>query len=289
MEKLSYQSFDHDHFNYLKWSNSSNPCKVIIAVHGINGAAQDFDGLARYLTNNDQHIKAITIYAPETRGQGNDHNIERRGDILHEEEWSRDLSTFHQMIQSTHPNAEIIWCGESMGSLIIIHTLNHLTDPHLRPDKIILLAPVVSLLPHLPKWKHKLATLISYFLPRYRVSLNLFSGGQAVKVTQSSDNHDDQAATNSYFIEKFTLRLLSSLGNIISKMNVTVEKIHVPILVINGGCDYFTPPEYTHKFFSCIPFSEKNHHAYFAESYHLLLYDDHRNEIFSEISRWISV
>ena len=288
MEKLSYQSFDHDQFNYLKWSNSSNPSKVLIAVHGINGAAQDFDGLARYLTKNDQHNEAITIFAPETRGQGNDHNIKRRGDIQHEEEWFKDLSTFHQMIKSTHPNAEMIWCGESMGSLIIIHAFNHLTNANLRPDKIILLAPVVSLQPHLPAWKHKLANLLSHLLPRYRVSLNLFSGDRAVKVTQGGDNHDDQAATNSYFIEKFTLRLLYSMGNLISMMNTAVEKIHVPILVINGGRDYFTPPEYTQEFFSHIPFSEKNHHAYFRESYHLLMYDDHRDEIFGEISRWIS-
>jgi len=58
--KQSYESFDHDHFNYLTWSNSSEPQTVFIAVHGINGAASDYDNLANYILNRQ---KDLTIYA----------------------------------------------------------------------------------------------------------------------------------------------------------------------------------------------------------------------------------
>lgn len=288
MEELSYNSFDHDQFTYLKWSNSISPSKVVIAVHGINGAAKDFDGLASYLIKHGETSDGITIYAPETRGQGNDPNINRRGDIHSKEEWLKDLCTFSKMIKSAHPNAEMIWCGESMGSLIVTYTYNQLMDANLKPDKFILLAPVVSLAPHLSAWKLKLAILLSNVLPRYKVSLNLFSGDKAVKVTQGSENHDEQAATNSYFIEKFTLRLLATLGILISQMNSAAEKIQIPIMVINGGRDYFTSPEYTKKFYASIPYSNLNQHVYFPESYHLLMYDNNREEIFDQISRWLS-
>ncbi len=284
MEKLSYTSFDNDHFDYLKWANSGTPKTVIVAVHGINGAAQDYDNLASSLT---QSHDSIAIYAPETRGQGNDHNIKRRGDIYRKEEWFKDLRTYTKMVKSENPGAEIIWCGESMGSIIVTHAYADSNGDDPRPDRIILLAPVVSLRPHLSVWKHRLANTVSYLLPRFRVSLNQFSGEQAVKVTQGGDSHDDQASTNSYFIEKFTLRLLATLGNLISEMNSSVKNINIPIVLINGGHDYFTPPQTAAEFYASIPYSEANKHCYFADSYHLLMYDAHREEIFSEISRWI--
>jgi len=127
-EKHSYESFDYDHFNYLKWSNSSDPVIVVIAVHGINGAANDYDNLAQFLLKDREHI---AIYAPETRGQGNDPNVQRRGDINQKEEWFKDLDVFSRRLRSEHPNAEIIWCGESMGALIITHcyAAKRLTQP----------------------------------------------------------------------------------------------------------------------------------------------------------------
>ena len=282
-EKLLFNSFDNDPFDFLKWSNSPSPKTIIIAVHGINGAAQDYDNLGMYLIENHE---SISVFAPETRGQGNDYNIKRRGDLYRKEEWFNDLKTFTKMIRALYPNAQIIWCGESMGSLIVSHAF--ISQKNHRPDKIILLAPVVSLLPHLSVWKHKLANTLSYMFPRFRVSLNAFSGEQAVKVTQGGDSHNDQASTNSYFIEKFTLRLLANLGNLISAMPSVAGEIHCPIMVINGAHDYFTPPENANEFYALIPPSEKNQHAFYPDSYHLLMYDEHRREIFKEISQWIS-
>lgn len=278
-----YQSFDHDYFNYLTWTNADNPETVIIAVHGINGAAADYDNLASQLLADN---KSIAIYAPETRGQGNDLNEKRRGDIYRKVEWFKDLTTFSEQIRDQHPDSEIVWCGESMGSIIITHCLAE--QRYFKPSRVILLAPVVSLRPHLPVWKHKLANVISYLLPRFRVPLTQFSGEDAVKVTQAGDSHEDQASTNSYYVEKFTLRLLSTLGNMISDMNTAVAKVDCPVLVLNGGLDYFTPPEFAESFYSCLPKSETNKHSYFADSYHLLMYDAHREQIFEEISQWIS-
>ncbi len=279
-----FQSFDHEYFNFLTWSNAESPKTVIIAVHGINGASADYDHLARHLLTNN---KSIAVYAPETRGQGNDLNLKRRGDIYRKEEWFKDLHTFSKQIRDQHPDSEIIWCGESMGSIIVTHCLTH--QRYFKPSRVILLAPVVSLRPHLSYWKHKLANLISYLLPRYRVRLNQFSGDDAVKVTQVGDDHEGQAATNPYYVEKFTLRLLSTLGNMISNMNTAIAKVDCPVIVLNGGLDYFTPSEEAEYFYSCLPSTETNKHAYFKDSYHLLMYDAHREQVFDEISKWINI
>jgi len=74
----------------------------------------------------------------------------------------------------------------------------------------------------------------------------------------------------------------------ISNMHRAASQIDLPILVINGGLDYFTPPEYAESFFAEIPKSSKNQHHYYPKSYHLLMYDDYRIAIFNNVSEWIS-
>ena len=55
------------------------------------------------------------------RGQGSDPIRERRGDIGDPQDWYRDLFAFTQLVQEQHPNAKVVWFGESMGALIAAH------------------------------------------------------------------------------------------------------------------------------------------------------------------------
>eukprot|EP00112_Aurelia_sp_Birch-Aquarium-sp1_P009516 Seg20837.1 transcript_id=Seg20837.1/GoldUCD/mRNA.D3Y31 product="Monoacylglycerol lipase" protein_id=Seg20837.1/GoldUCD/D3Y31 len=284
LQKSSYTSFDGDHFGYRKWGSSSDPHTVIIGVHGINGAAADYDNLAEHLT---QHVPNTTLYAPETRGQGNDPKKKRRGDIYRPEEWYNDLYTFTRLIRKQHPNSRIIWCGESMGSLIVTHAYAQRPSNEEFCDAIILLAPVVKIGDQVPSWKISLAKCIAAIFPRIRVSLNTLSGEDAVKVTQHGDSHEDQASTNSYYIPKFTLRLLATLGKHIEGMNKKAESFTHPVLVINGGKDYFTQPEFVEEFFKHIPTQIEKKHAYYPRAYHLLMYDEQKAEIFTSITDWL--
>jgi len=282
----TYTSFDSDPISYLHWENSDTPETVIVAVHGINGAAQDYSGLGSYIT---EHLPSSALYAAETRGQGNDLNCDRRGDIYRPEEWYKDLHTFTLLIKDKHPNARIIWCGESMGSLIVTHAYASYPESQKPPcDAVVLLAPVVNLSHKIPTWKFHAANLIASLLPRFRVSLTALSGQDSVKVTQGADSHDDQAATNSYFIPKFTLRLLATLGKHIRGMHQKATYFKHPTLVINGGKDYFTPAEYVETFCAAIPATTEKRHEYYPDAYHLLMYDDRRKAIFGDVAEWIS-
>ncbi len=288
LDTTTFTSFDYDKFGYKHWKSASEPKIVIIGVHGINGAASDYDNFGDYI---QQHNSDIALYAFETRGQGNDLKKHRRGDIYKAEEWYQDLRTFTALVRKEHPIAKIIWCGESMGSLIVTHAFHH-SKTHQNSknpicDGIILLAPVVDLTHQLARWKFTAAKMIAAIFPRYKVALNLFSGDDTVKVTQGANDHDTQAATNSYYIDKFTLRLLATLGKNIDGMNLKAESIDLPILVVNGGKDYFTPKQYTEQFFSKIPSSTDKTHRYYPDAYHLLMYDEQRNAIFAEMLEWL--
>ncbi len=96
--------------------SGTKPRGVIIAVHGLSGATQDFHLLGERLSP-----QGIAVYAYELRGQGNDPDRARRGDIDHPRTWLNDLEAFHQLVRERHPGVPILWYGESLGSLIALH------------------------------------------------------------------------------------------------------------------------------------------------------------------------
>lgn len=282
--KDTYSSFDGDQFGYTKWGSAKNPKTVIIGIHGINGAAADYDNFAEHL---QKHSPDTTLYALETRGQGNDLNTRRRGDIYRAEEWYKDLYTFTRLIRKQHPDARLIWCGESLGSMIVTHAYAQRPANEKFCDAIVILAPVVKIDDQVPGWKITAAKFIAAIFPRFRVSLNMLSGDDAVKVTQVGDSHEAQASTNSYYIPKFTLRLLATIGKHIEGMNSKAETFTHPVLVINGGNDYFTKPEFVEEFMQHIPATTPQKHVHFPEAYHLLMYDEERDAIFKSITDWL--
>ncbi len=108
------------------------------------------------------------------------------------------------------------------------------------------------------------------------ISIKLMNG---IKISTPSPH--------SYYIDKFTVRLITTLGKHINAMNLMVKSLDQPTLVINGGRDYFTPKQYTERFFDSIPGSTDKIHCYYPEVYHLLMYDEVRKLIFADMFKWL--
>ena len=161
----SYTSFDGETFNYTAWNTELSPKNVIIATHGINGAASDYTNLALYLAS---HKSDTALYAHNTRGQGLDNDEQRRGHIDHPSSWYRDLEIFSQMIRKKHPSSKIIWMGESMGSLICTHALaTYSYDQKPNCDALILSSPVTHLDRSIKPWQQTYFHLIATLLPHH--------------------------------------------------------------------------------------------------------------------------
>ena len=108
-----------DSFGYRKWiSETTEPDVVIIGIHGFCGASIDYANLGNHLL---RYQPRTGLYAYEVRGQGSDPIRERRGDIGDPKDWYRDLFAFTQLVQEQHPDAKIVWFGESLGALIAAH------------------------------------------------------------------------------------------------------------------------------------------------------------------------
>jgi acylglycerol lipase len=271
-------------FGYRKWvAKNVKPDVVVIALHGFDGASLDYENLGKDLLVRQPKT---ALYAYELRGQGNDPLKPRRGDIDHPANWYQDLDTFTGMIRKRHPNAKIVWMGESMGALILSHAWCQ--APANRPpcDALVLSSPVVKIRQDIPKWKVDLLNFAATTAPLARISLNTLSGGQDVQMTHDS-THSTQVQTNAWHVEKNTLRLLSTIGDQISSMNECARTFDVPVLVLHGGKDFFTDEAALWDFVRNIPADTPKTVRLYPDSYHLLMHDKQKDKVIRDVEDWV--
>jgi alpha-beta hydrolase superfamily lysophospholipase len=283
LEKNVLHTFDGDHLPFREWLPNEDPELVIIGVHGISGASSDFRPLATHLMAKQT---GTAFYAAETRGQGNDPKKQRRGHIEKREDWFRDLYSFTKLVRKKHPKAKIVWCGESMGSLIVLHAYAAAHGQGARCDAMIIASPIVEIRGDFPRWKITAAHAIATLFPKARISLEALSGKKEVKVTKNSV-HQEQAETNAYHIKRHTFRLLSTLGDMIETSPEAGEFLDLPVLILHGGKDIFSEAEAVERFSKRLPEQNQVTRKYYPESYHLLFFDHQRKLVISDIEKWL--
>ncbi len=275
-----------DRFGYRKWiSQKTEPDVVLIGIHGFCGASIDYANLGNHLL---RYQPKTGLYAYEVRGQGSDPIHERRGDIGDPKDWYRDLFAFTQLVQEQHPDAKIVWFGESMGALIAAHAWREspVGDPPC--DGLILSSPIVRFRDDIPAWTPGLVQIAATTLPLARISLEALAGGQDVQMTQTT-THTAQSKKNPYSVEQHTLRMIGALAGLIDNMNACASTLRSPVLVLHGGKDYFNNDSDVRGFVARIPAeTSKTYHNY-PQAYHLLMYDQKKEVIFKDIERWLNL
>lgn len=271
-------------FGYRSWiAPNSEPDVVVIGIHGFCGASSDYKNLGGYLL---KHHPQTAVYAYEVRGQGLDPVVDRRGDIPDSREWYRDLHAFTRLVRDRHPEAKVVWFGESMGGLIAAHALCGAPPGEAVCDALILSSPVVRFSDDVPGWKRALVRVAAATVPRARVSLGTLTGGEELRMTAAS-NHAGQAAKNPYHVEFHTLRLIGTLVRHIEGMDACAAGIRVPVLVLHGGKDFFNDDADVRRFVARFPAKVRRSHRHYPDAHHLLMHDARRELVFHDIGLWL--
>lgn len=271
-------------FGYRKWiSDKTEPDVILIGIHGFCGASIDYTNLGENLL---EHQPKTGLYAYEVRGQGSDPIIARRGDIGDSKDWYRDLFAFTQLVRERHPDAKVVWFGESMGALIAAHAWRVAPDNDPPCDGLVLSSPIVRFRDDIPAWTPGLVQIAATTLPLARVSLDALSGGQEVQMTQKSV-HSEQVQTNPYHIAQHTLRLIGALSRLIVGMNDCAAELESPVLVLHGGQDYFNNDSDVRGLVARIPEGTSKTYRNYPKAYHLLMYDEQNEVVFHDIRRWV--
>ena len=286
LQESAFTSFDGNRFPYSKWLplDDSPPSVVVVGFHGIAGASTDLSILGKHL---QEHDSSVAVYAPDLRGQGNDPVPSRRGDIQDRRDWFSDFRTFTRLVRQQHPKARIVWCGESMGSLIALHAVATSSSNRNPPcDALILSSPIAHIHDDFPQWKRTALRWGARLFPWWKISLESLSAQDDVRVVRDVV-HREQAQTNSYHVPAFTFRLLYTLGNMIESLPAQANRVGLPVLILHGGHDIFSRPEDVKAFSRQFAPTARITRHFYPQSYHLLFYDHSHKQVLTDITCWI--
>jgi len=269
-------------FSYSLWDSEDQPARaVMIAVHGLSGAAIDFEPLGRRLI--DHHF--IT-YAPELRGQGNDPLPARRGDLDRIETWFVDLRAFIAQVRAQHPGLPFFLYGESMGAAILTRYLAQASAAE-QPAGLILASPVVALQQRPPLWINLIFRTLLLVWPSFHIDVRKFAKkGEAPKLVTRDEAFRDWFKTAPHKLEVFTVRFFKCLQDLIEGCLEAAEKIRMPVLLVYAANDIFIPTHLVEQFFQRLASTDKELTLY-PESYHLLLHDHDREQVLERVTTWL--
>ena len=261
----------------------TKPRGIVIAVHGLSGATSDF-----WFMGDKLPAQGYAVYSYNIRGQGMDPVKNERGDIQSARQWQRDLETFHLLVRRQHPGVPVFWYGESLGSLICLHTAASRLNDRRDPDGIVLASPVAGLRVTVSGFKKFLLQTAAALSPRSRYSLGDLAGVDEKKIQVTSETtHGDQMAVTEHHISSFTLRLLTEIGGLLDANPNAAKRLRMPVLFLASPNDILSSPDQVQTLFSQVR-SPRKRLLWYTRSYHLLLHDVQRAEVTQDLTNWLN-
>ncbi len=254
---------------------------VVIGVHGISGAATDFDPLGEYLAAN-----GVALVAWNLRSQGLDPRPQRRGDLADWQELVNDADDFYRLVKQAAGNKPVFICAESMGALIAINTAAQ--GRFENNAGLILLSPVVDLRGQKPPlWQRLLIRTLLDIAPWYRLNPATLAPKDSPPMRIAGDlEYQQQRQHSPHYINKYTFRFFRNLIAMTESARNSADKIDQSLLILYAGQDLFVAAEDVDSFFQQVPAPDKDSQLW-PEAYHLLLFDQATPEVLQRIGEWI--
>jgi acylglycerol lipase len=281
-----WSSFDGKIMPYQTWQPAPGTGirGIVIAVHGLSGATSDFWFIGDTLPK-----QGFIVYAYDLRGQGHDPVVSDRGDIQSAKQWLRDLETFHLLVKRKHPKTPVFWYGESLGSLICLHTAANRLPDRRDPDGIILASPVAGLKMTVSGFRRFLLETAATLSPRSRYSLGDLAGVDEKKIqVTSTTTHGSQMAITEHHLTAFSLRLLTEIGRLLDANPSAAKRLRMPVLFLASPNDILSSPDQVQTLFGQVR-SPTKRLLWYTRSYHLLLHDVQRAEVSRDLLKWLEI
>ncbi len=283
-DSFTFEVVDGSRFDGLRWDPTSGvPEVVVVGVHGLSGAASDFEPVGAYLRE-----RGFAFWSYDLRGMGLDPDEKRRGDLRRADAWLDDLRIVLEIAREAHPGVPVVLLGESMGALIALQYARR-GDAE-GADGLILSAPVVELEGELTWWQEFLAQFFLFVAPWKRLDLAAMEQedpdpAAVTRVTRDPDYHAylEQAP---HRISSFSLRFLRVFMKLVEEAGPAAEEIRTPVLVLYAENDLFVKPEAVKRFVRLFP-GDRVDAAYFPEAYHLLFHDPATPRVLERVESWL--
>ncbi len=262
-----------------------NPRAICVAIHGLSGAAEDFEPLSEFFPQ-----MGIVLLAPNLRSQGNDPVQNRRGNLGDFHALLRDINAFIAEAKERWPGLPVILYGESMGAMLLVHR-EALAGAN-AADALILASPVVDLKGELSPIQKTVFLSAGTLLPWLRLDFGRMGTQTAINTTGAPPRmtrdlvYEERLKNSPHKVSQMTLRFLKPLSTWILNSKKFAPSVKTPVLVMAAGNDVFISPQQVTAFCEKLGSADKEL-VVFPESYHLLLHDLDRPEVEQLIKTWL--
>jgi len=212
------------------WASPAPPKGIVIGVHGFNDYSAAFEPLAQKLVPSLQ----VTFYAYDHRSFGANPG---RGHWPGSRALVQDLIEVVHSIKQMHPTLPITLVGESMGAALVHMAIAQAS--HALADQVVLQAPAVWGLRHMPWFMATTLSHLNTFAPQLKLS-NF--GARTLGIRPTNDKQViQQLHSDNLFIKATTVNSLHGVAQLMDQAFDTPLASQTPTLVLYGLEDKIIP------------------------------------------------
>jgi alpha-beta hydrolase superfamily lysophospholipase len=248
---------------------------VVVALHGFNDYAQQFDRPAQFWAD-----RGILTYAYDQRGFG---DAPQRGVWPGEDVLVQDLRELATLLRARHPGLPLYLLGTSMGGAVVMVAA---TGPAPPPyDGLILVAPAVWGRATMPAVQSVGLDVLAHVIPSFPVH------GRGLDL-RPTDNTDVliEMSRNPKVQKVARWDTLYGVVNLMDSALAATDQLPGPALVLFGDNDEIIPEKPVHGFLQRLPrdTADPPRVALYESGFHMLLRDLQAKTVWTDIAAWIA-
>ncbi len=256
---------------YRGWLPKQSPSAIIFIIHGLAEHSGRYAETATFLAKEN-----YCVFCYDHQGHGFSEG--RRGYIRHFATYTRDLASFIKITSEKYQHIPIFILGHSVGGTIAI---DYCIENQGNIDGLLLSAPTLLKGESIKKWQVILAKILSIIAPKVGVDR-----------LDSSTISKDPAVVSAYCNDQlvYTGKLSARLGSEILKrmesLPQEMNKIKLPVLIMQGSEDKLVYPEGSKKTYQMVSSTDKTLRIY-EGLYHEIMNEPEKDIVYKDISEWI--
>lgn len=256
---------------YQSWLPDEDIKALLLIVHGLG------EHCGRYLNVVEHFVPSgYGVYGFDLLGHGKSEG--KREYVERFEDYTDTLTIYLNMVKEWHDGKPIFLMGHSMGGLIAPYY--HINQQNTFRGSIIS-APLVKIGDNITQTTIFISKFLAKLLPRI--------GVQKLDPTGLCSNPD---VVSSYindplvFHGKTPARLAAELLRALIQVNENMEKINLPVFIVQGGKDVLIDPEGAQILFNGVSSEDKTLKVY-DDLYHEVFNETDCSTVFKDIEDWI--
>lgn len=272
-QHVTYESSDGLRLFEQQWQPTNESKAVVIIVHGLAEHSGRYSHVAEFLTH-----KGYAVDTFDLRGHGQSEGTPRIF-INSFDEYLTDLDQFLDRVRQRHSGKPIFLLGHSMGGTVVSL---YCTTRQPIINGVILSAPTLKISDDISPFLIKISGLLGRLFPKLKT----------IKLDSSAISRDPEVV-KWYDTDPLNYRggiparLGAEFNQAIIRIQGLMEKLSLPLLILQGTADRLSDPEGSKQLYSRASAKDKTLKLY-DDLYHEVLNEPEKEQVLTDIVQWLN-